>query len=117
MAATGLVQVHEKYKGRGVQFVSLAGESREAVELFAEHFSVPWPCGYGATPQILSRFGAHTGQKQYGVWPTLYLIGPDGRVVWSDGGARPSHRIDPNNLAHELDEHIEHALDNLADAD
>jgi hypothetical protein len=100
-----------------VAFVSLTGESRDAVQLFAEQFSVPWPCGYAAAPISLARFGVHTGKGPYGVWPTLFLIGADGRVVWNDGSARPTHRLSPEAVVQDLDERIEHTLDELADAE
>ena len=50
-------------------FVSLTSDSRAQAESFVERYSIPWPCGYGAAL----------------VTPTLYLISPDGRVLWDDG--------------------------------
>jgi len=43
------------------------------------------------------------------VQPTLYLIGPDGRVLWSDGRARMAHQ-DPAGLLQRLEEAIEREL-------
>jgi hypothetical protein len=59
----------------------------------------------------------YTGQAPYQVWPTLYLLDRDGQVVWSDGAARPRHRLSPDELVRELDEQIEHGLADVVEAD
>ncbi len=75
-------------------FISLTSDSRAEAESFVRRFSIPWPCGYGAAP----------------VTPALYVIGPDGRLLWDDGQARPRHRGDCEDLLRELDGEIERAL-------
>jgi hypothetical protein len=117
MTAPGLVQVFHRYKSRGVAFVSLTDVPREGVAFFAQQFAVPWPCGYGASHGSIARFGAYSSTRWspayhpgHEVSPTLYLLGPDGRVLWNDGQARPRHLTRPQALVRELELAIERAL-------
>jgi thiol-disulfide isomerase/thioredoxin len=91
--APGLVGLYKKYAGRGVSFVSLTNMHRTSVAQFVEDFGLAWPNGYGATPETIVALGAGSGMGMpgYGVAPTLYLVGPDGKVVWSDEQARYHH--------------------------
>jgi hypothetical protein len=100
-----------------VAFVSLTDVGRERGAAFVERFEVPWPCGYGAGLGALARFGAYSTDRMSGgynpgqeVSPTLYLIGPDGRVVWHDGQARPRHRAAPAEVIREVRAAIEAEL-------
>jgi thiol-disulfide isomerase/thioredoxin len=91
--APELMGLHKKYAGRGVVFVSVTNMDRNSVARFVDEFALPWPNGYGATAETITALGAGSGMSMpgYGVAPTLYLVGPDGRVVWSDGQARYAH--------------------------
>jgi hypothetical protein len=100
-----------------VAFVSLTVGARQQAEMFVNSFLLPWPCGYGATLLFMGRIGAYNrpGRSRnhtpgYVVIPTLYLIGPDGRVLWNDGQARPQHTKEGEVLVRELDDAIERAL-------
>src|SRR5262245_18610870 len=117
MTAPGLVQAYRKFKDRGVAFVSLTDVSRRGVEAFVEQHSIPWPCGYQSRLEDIAKFGAYTTERitpafnpGTEVSPTLYLIGPDGRVLWNDGQARPRHLKDATALMLDLDTEIERAL-------
>jgi thiol-disulfide isomerase/thioredoxin len=95
--APGLVKAHERFKDR-VVFVSLTNLPRPKVELFAEQFAIPWPCGYGATHESLARYGAYSTDRLsptynpgYEVSPTLFIVSAEGRILWNDGQARPRH--------------------------
>lgn len=84
---------------------------------FVEQFGVEWPCGYGAPLSALARFGAYTTERtgpaynpHQEVNPTLYLLGPDGRVVWNDGQARPRHRGVPADVMRDVEAAIEREL-------
>jgi hypothetical protein len=74
--------------------VSLTHASRQQVESFVGQFAVPWPCGYGASEYT----------------PTLYVIGPDGHILWSDEEARPRHRQAGAALVQELEAELERNL-------
>lgn len=91
--APGLVGVFHKFSGRGVAFVSLTNLWRDTTAQFVEEFGLTWPNGYGATSETIVALGAGSGMLMpgYGVAPTLYLVGPDGKVVWSDEQARFRH--------------------------
>ena len=89
-------------------FVSLTDVPRDAAEQFARAFSVPWPCGYGAPPGALAHWGACGANTA--VTPTLYLVGPDGCVLWCDGRARMQHGLNPAVREADLEEAIERAL-------
>ena len=74
----GLVKIHEKYQDRDVKFVSITDETEDALEqinTFATKLKVTWPIGYGA----------RTTSKRLEVpgYPTTFVIGRDGNVVWN----------------------------------
>jgi hypothetical protein len=96
-----------------VAFVSVTDGPRDGAEQFARTFSVPWPCGYGAAPAALAHWGACEGNTA--VSPTLYLVGPDGCVLWCDGRARMHHGLNPAVRDRDLEMAIERALAGLAD--
>ncbi len=92
--APGLVQVFQKYRQRQVLFVSLTNMPRDSAESFVRQHSIPWPSGYAASLRTIAAFGALNKSRPvrgYEVIPTLYLVGPDGRVRWSDGNVRLRH--------------------------
>jgi thiol-disulfide isomerase/thioredoxin len=91
--APGLADLYKKHAGHGVRFVSLTNMHRNPVARFVEEFGLVWPNGYGATPETIAALGAGSGlgMPGYGVAPTLYLVGPDGKIVWSDEQARFHH--------------------------
>ena len=115
--APGVLAAYHKYKDRGVAFVSLAGHDRDDVQAFADRFDIPWPCGYGATLESLARFGAYSADRMsaaynpgYEVTPTIFILGPDGRVRWHDDQARPRHLTDVDTMTRNLDSAIEREL-------
>jgi thiol-disulfide isomerase/thioredoxin len=116
--APGLVQVYNKFKDRDVAFVSLTNMPEVSVRQFVKQCTIPWPCGYGATNQTIARFGAYSSKRRvpgYEVSPTLYVVGPDRRILWNDRQARMFHK-DPGPLMKELETQIEQALTHHADA-
>jgi hypothetical protein len=85
--------------------------------MFAKQFDVEWPCGYGATLAALARFGAYSTSRQSAsynpgqeVSPTLYLIGPDGRVLWHDEQVLPRHAATAADRLRRLEAAIQKAL-------
>lgn len=117
MTAPGLVEAQRKYAGRGVAFISLTNERRGTAERFVNDVSVPWPCGYGASLQFLAGLGTYSTKRMsvsylpsYAINPTVYLIGPDGRVLWNDAQARPLHTKEPMAQVRDIDAAIERAL-------
>lgn len=110
--APGLVEIHAKYATRGVEFVSLTTDPMNGVQNFVQRFSIPWPSGYQTSPQTIARFNAFNtamSVRGYDVRPTIYLIGPDGRIRWCDGHARYRHR-DADEALRELEIEIDKAL-------
>lgn len=118
--APALVAAHRKFGPRGVEFVSVTDMPRPRVEEFVTGFGVHWPCGYGATLAALAQFGAFEAkprrrpadappESSSAVSPTVFLIAPDGRVVWNDGQNRLRHQ-DPNEWSADLEAAIEQHL-------
>lgn len=64
-------------------------------------------------PQQLAELGAFSRERgsvpQYELSPTLYLVGPAGRVLWTDAQARMRHD-DVAPVLDELQRRIEAAL-------
>jgi peroxiredoxin len=117
VAPPGLIGVYHKYHHRNVRFVSLTDASRRSTELLVSRFSIPWPSGFGASDQTVEAFGALRREALEGrheLNPIVYLIDPDGRILWTDGNARPKHE-DFRAVCLELDREIEAALSRIAE--
>lgn len=122
--APGLVEAHRRFAEDGVAFVSLTSLDRNKVESFAREYSIPWPCGYGASAESFAQLGVYSTERMsrlyhpglpnfhtsHEITPTLFLIGKDGRVVWNDDQARPRHLKDAGGVLRELTEQIERQL-------
>ncbi len=112
MSAPGLTRAYEKYSPQGVAFVGITNTNKKIVENFVKTHALPWPNGYGATEQMIAALGAGSGMSgpsPYEVAPTLYLVGPDGRVRWTDSRGRDRHQ-DPKDWERILDDAIADAL-------
>lgn len=73
-----LVQIHDEYADRGVKFVALTDQTADAlesIESFATKLKVPWPIGYGADET--------TKKFEIPGYPTTFVIGRNGKVVWN----------------------------------
>jgi hypothetical protein len=84
---------------------------QDAAARFIKEFSIPWPSGYGAA-QTIADFGAFNRTamiRGYETIPILYLIGPDGRIVWTDQQARSRHE-EMSGPLRELEAEIEKVL-------
>lgn len=94
-SAPGLVRLFKKYSPQGAAFVSIASVDRDEVMNFVRSHSVPWPNGYGAPVEVIAALGLSSGMpgpSEYEVAPTLYLVGTDGRVRWTDARGRMQHK-------------------------
>jgi thiol-disulfide isomerase/thioredoxin len=89
-----LLRLHEKYADRGVRFVSLTNTPEGGVLEYAKQTKTPWPSGFDAPPETITALGAGSGiaMNGYQIAPTVYLVGPDGKVRWSDDRARFRHK-------------------------
>lgn len=82
MEASHLVQVHERYRSKGVEFVGLTHEGASArlkSEGFLKDNKITWVNGYGANATV-DRLGVEG-------FPTTFVVGKNGRVYWSEAGA------------------------------
>jgi peroxiredoxin len=83
--------------GSRVNFVSVNADSENAASVFAFHryFGLPYPAlvDRSGTPggSYHSPGGLGHWANVYGVraYPTFYVIGADGRVMWADDGEQP----------------------------
>jgi thiol-disulfide isomerase/thioredoxin len=109
--APELVKLHKRFSSQGVVFVSLTNMQQPSVESFVKELSVSWPSGYGLSSESIGEFGVGSGMQtsEYGIAPTLFLVGADGRVRWTDKQARLRH-ADVNEWSNEVGEAIEAAL-------
>jgi peroxiredoxin len=102
-----LVEVHDKYRKRGVAFVSVTGDSQECARELVGPGGVSWPCLYGATEEVLIALGVRDRRDGLGLmFPTVYVIGRDGKVAWDDGQSRYRHedrQVARRNLERALD--------------
>jgi hypothetical protein len=94
-----------------VAFVSLSAESRQRVELFRERHALSWPCGYEVPQRVFAALGVIPAGSEDApecrAIPTVFVVGPDGAVVWNDGCSRYAHR---RTGLDELGNQIERAL-------
>jgi len=94
----GLVRIYEKFQGEDVEFLSLTAEDesqRLTVKGFIEEMEIPWRVGISARRTLL----------EFGVlgFPTIFVLGRDGRVAYTESGYSGSH--------HELELAIAAALE------
>lgn len=78
-----LVRLHEQYGDR-VLFVGMTEEGHESLpetQAFLRAHDVPWPVAYGAVPSLLA-WGAEG-------YPTVWLVGADGKVAWNYASREP----------------------------
>jgi thiol-disulfide isomerase/thioredoxin len=115
--APELVRLHQKFSVRGVSFVSLTTMDHDAAESFVNQFGISWPCGYGAAPEVVLSLGAAAGSgiamPGEEIAPTIYLVGPDGRVRWTDGQGR-FHHEGPEKWGRTLEAAVEAELGGAA---
>lgn len=75
--APHVAELYEKYGDR-IAFVGLSSDAPEQEELVKEFVSktgIKYPVGYGAIKTLIG-FDANA-------FPALWIVGPDGRVVWN----------------------------------
>ncbi|MGN6377704.1 MAG: TlpA family protein disulfide reductase [Gaiellales bacterium] len=83
--------------GSKAAFVSVNADSEDAASVYAFHryFGLPYPALVDPSGRPRGNFHKSGGEGRwataYGVqaFPTLYVISPDGRVVWADDGEQP----------------------------
>jgi thiol-disulfide isomerase/thioredoxin len=110
--APGLVQLQAKYRQKGVEFVSLSDDKQSTTTEFAKRFKIKWATAYGVPKDEIKTLGTlrpdSPGAEPH-IAPTLYVVGPDGRVLWSDGAGRFHHKDSAQSLS-ELASVLDHAL-------
>ena len=75
-----LIETYRKFEGRDVVFVGLTSETEQElpqIDAFVEDLEVPWVIGYVADETLIA--------LQAEVIPLVWVIGPDGKVVWNSG--------------------------------
>jgi len=94
--APHLAKLARELKPQGVEFVSVNADAEDAASVFAYHryFGLPFPSlldpgqPTGSFTQQGGRGPVSTDYK-VGAYPTLYVIDPQGKVVWADDGEQP----------------------------
>lgn len=78
--APGLVSAYNAFKDSGVAFIGVAiDDTEKSAREFVKHYGVTFPAAVDATGEIAKAY------KLYGV-PDTFIIGRDGRVVFSHMG-------------------------------
>ena len=75
--------MHKRYKNRGVVFIGLTTDNEmmmEYMESFLHKAGIKWLNGYGADNTLI--------QLETPYFPSVWVIGTDGRVVWNMGSRR-----------------------------
>lgn len=75
--------IYEKYHDAGFEILGIAEDSSDVIRKFKEKHAMPWitVADGDHENELLKRFNIHS-------FPTLYLIGPDGRICAEDMEAR-----------------------------
>lgn|SRR5262245_13712301 len=107
-AAPKLVEIYPKYRDRGVQFVSFSIMPRDVVEGFVRQFKIEWPFMYDTPMDFVDAAGAGGGGGINTGQAVLYVIAPNGAVLWNDGRGRLKHEPTDQYV-----ERVSHALDEL----
>lgn len=91
--------MYHEFEPRGVIFLGLTAADRPATQQYLDEQVIAWPNGFGAQA-TLQRLGSAA--------PMVYVVGRDGRIVWSDDRSQYHH--DPRPLQRELTDAIQSAL-------
>ena len=81
-----LIDLHDRYKDRGVKFLGLTAEGTdsktiEMSQLFVEKLKIPWPNGYAA--------GKTLQALEVDAIPQLWIIDRDNRIIFHEMGFHP----------------------------
>lgn len=109
-----LVALRDKYAPRGVQFVSVTDLPRSWAESSGREIGIAWPSGYGLAHHVLGELGAITSGGMlatpgHAVSPTIFVVGPDGKVRGTDERGRLT-RPDAPETVQQLEALIEKTL-------
>ncbi|HWB14319.1 MAG TPA: TlpA disulfide reductase family protein [Pirellulales bacterium] len=99
--ASDIKAIGRRYASKGVVVLNITSDARSTADAFCAKHHVSGPVLCNAESFLKSWSADH--------YPMLVVIGRDGRIVWNDGGARLSHRID------ELGRTLCEVLDNVCD--
>ena len=103
----GLISMSEEYSTRNVEFVSLTIGKSPAKTAPQRG----WVSGYAAADSLTDYQSLFNDLVNgVAVHPTIYVIGPDGKVVWCDNGMRENH-AEPAEVESRLRAALEAALD------
>lgn len=105
--APHLAKLANELAPKGVQFVSINGDSENAASVFAFHryFALPYPAllDYQGSPSgsftKLGQAGPVASQYKLQSFPTFYVISPDGKVSWAAIGEQPDALLKQKLLA------------------
>lgn len=93
--APDLMATHEHFRPKGVEFVGISSDQENPAKSYLDRTKMPWPNGHTAELEMLAALGSYQSSRNFpgadGV-PTLYLVGPDGKVRWTDARARFRHQ-------------------------
>lgn len=107
-SAAGLVDLERKHRQAGVGFITLAGTDEPGMLEYTQKWGIGWPVGHSVTRSDLAALGAFNESARipgYEAKPTLLLVGPDGRLAWTDNHSRFRHET-PSATLKALDEAI-----------
>ena len=71
------MKTYDQFDGQDVVFVGLTAEGEDMlpqIESWTERLEIPWAVGYGAGPTL--------DKLEIPGYPTTFVIGRDGNVVW-----------------------------------
>ena len=82
-----LIEIHEQYKGRGVELLGMTveeeSESAEEVKEFVKSFKINYPVIWADRGLAMSLMGGN------GAIPQTFIIAPDGRLAYRFTGYNP----------------------------
>ena len=105
--APHLSKLANELASKGVQFVSINGDSENAASVFAFHryFASPYPAllDYQGAPSgsftKLGKAGPVSSAYRLQSFPTFYVIKPDGTIAWAAQGEQPDALLKQKLLA------------------
>ncbi|HVX10390.1 MAG TPA: TlpA disulfide reductase family protein [Pirellulales bacterium] len=99
--ANDMEAIGRKYADRGVVVLHITPDARSAAEAFCAQYQL--------SGSVVCDAEAFLNSWSADRYPLLVVVGRDGRIVWNDGAARLSHRID--ELAKTLCDVLDRACD------
>lgn len=76
-----------------MRFLGVTNDTQEDAKQFIKRTEIPWPCAI-VSDETIEALRANYDDNTSAAAPTLLIIDPSGRIVWTDSQDRIRHNTD-----------------------